>query len=146
MLDADGQALKEELHELFRRPVDSPVPDDEFAELAGRVFGYQFGRNAPFAAFCHHRGRTPESIIGWLDIPAVPTAAFKEVPLVAGDPATAEATFRTSGTTRRRRGTHVILDLSLYHGALVPVFRAYLLPDGLKPAILSLIPPDQDLA
>ncbi|MGH7504851.1 MAG: long-chain fatty acid--CoA ligase, partial [Longimicrobiales bacterium] len=110
------------------------------------VFAYQFGRNAPFAAFCHRRGRTPESIIGWRDIPAVPTAAFKEVPLVAGDPATAEATFRTSGTTRGRQGTHVILDLSLYHGALVPVFRAYLLPDGLKPAILSLIPPDQDVA
>jgi hypothetical protein len=80
-------------------------------------------------------------------VPAVPTAGFKHVPLVAGNPVDAEAVFRTSGTTMggERRGAHYILDLALYHGALLPTFAAYLLPDGVRPLMLSLMPPAAEL-
>jgi hypothetical protein len=145
MHDEAGRALSAELKAVFRRPIDAPLPDDDFASLASRVFAYQFERNPPFSAFCARRGCTPETLRNWRDIPAVPTAAFREVTLVAGDPARAEAVFRTSGTTGGRRGTHAVLDLALYHGALVPNFAAYLMPDDADLALLSLVPPASDL-
>ena len=125
-------SVRTELVGLFTRPIDRPLTDDDFTEVARRVFAYQFRRNEPYAAYCKRRGVRPEDVQHWTQIPAVPTAAFKELPLVSGKPGEAEAVFRTSGTTRgkERRGEHYILDLSLYHGSLLPNFAAYLLPDG----------------
>ncbi|HZD04334.1 MAG TPA: AMP-binding protein, partial [Longimicrobiales bacterium] len=86
-------------------------------------------------------------------IPAVPASAFKHLRLVSGDPASAETVFRTSGTSRGvgRRGEHAILDTELYKASLLPSFRAHLLPDGARPAVLSLVPspresPDSSLS
>ncbi|HEX6939317.1 MAG TPA: hypothetical protein VF158_07885 [Longimicrobiales bacterium] len=147
MLDFEGRALRAELVELLRRPIDEPLSDDAFTELARRVFAYQYARNEPYAAYCRRRGRQPDGIEHWSQIPAVPTAAFKEIPLVSGDPGRAEAVFRTSGTTRgrERRGEHYILDLTLYHDSLLPNFAAYLLPDGAEMPMLSLVPPVEQM-
>ena len=143
MLDLEGQALKLELFEIFRRGVDEPLPDHEFDRLARRVFEYQFRHNPPYAAYCRRRGRAPDAVTHWTEIPAVPTAAFKEVKLASGDASRAEAVFRTSGTTlgAERRGEHHILDLSVYHASLLPNFAAYLLPEGSEMPMLSLVPP-----
>jgi hypothetical protein len=143
----EGRMLRQRLLATFRQPIDTPLPDHVFNDLALAVFGWQFERNPAFAAFCRNRGRTPGSVVHWTEVPAVPTAAFKHVALVAGDPAGAEAVFRTSGTTLggARRGAHYLLDLSLYHGSLLPSFQAYLLPDGARPVMLSLMPPPAEL-
>lgn len=148
MLDSEGQALRAELIRLFGHAIDETLDDDAFNVLARKVFAYQFRRNAPYAAYCRRRGRTPETVEHWSEIPAVPTAAFKEIALVSGSPDRAEAIFRTSGTTRgrERRGTHYILDLSLYHMALLPNFAAYLLPDGAELPMISLLPSAQEMA
>lgn len=148
MFDAEGRTIRDELIRVLRRGVDEPLSDADFDRLARRVFAYQFERNAPFAAFCRRRGRTPDAVDHWREIPAVPTAAFKEVALVAGDPADAEAVFRTSGTTRgpARRGVHHVLDLSLYHAALLPSFSAYVMPVGEEMPMLSLVPPAEQMA
>lgn len=147
MLDREGQALRAELIERFQRGVDAPFADDAFTALAKRIFAYQFERNAAYAAYCRRQGWLPEVIEHWSQIPAVPTAAFKELPLVSGDPGRAEAVFRTSGTTRgrERRGEHHILDLTLYHGSLLPNFAAYVLPDGAELPILSLVPSVEEM-
>jgi hypothetical protein len=145
--DAEGRALKTLLVDLFARSMDEPLDDAHFNRTALRVFSWQFARNAPYAAFCRRRERTPETVGHWTDIPAVPTAAFKEVALVAGDTAAADAVFRTSGTTRgpEKRGTHHILDLSIYHFALIPNFAACVLPDGAELRMLSLVPSADEL-
>lgn len=147
MLDAEGQALRTELIRQFGRSIDEPLSDDDFTVLARRVFAFQFRRNAPYAAYCRHRGVRPESITHWSEIPAVPTAAFKEIALVSGSPDQAEAVFRTSGTTRgeERRGEHYILDLTIYHMALLPNFAAHLLPDGAELPMLSLLPSAREM-
>lgn len=146
MLDAQGRSLLAELATHFRRPVTATLSEAEFDALARRIFAYQFQRNAPYAAFCGARGRRPDTLETWRDIPAVPTAAFQEIDLVAGDVSAAEAVFRTSGTTSQgRRGTHVVLDLAVYHGALLPNFRAHLVPDFDEILMLSLIPPPAEL-
>jgi hypothetical protein len=145
MLDAEGQSLRAELTTHFRRPPASPLPDAAFDALALRVFAYQFDRNAPYAAFCRTRAATPDRIDSWRAIPAVPTAAFKEIDLVAGDASRPDAVFRTSGTSQGRRGRHVVADLSLYHGALTPNFRAHVVPDVDDILMLSLVPPPEQL-
>lgn len=147
MLDREGQALRTELFELFERDIDEPLPDEEFTAFARRVFAYQYERNPAYAAYCRRRGILPEVVEHWSRIPAVPTAAFKEIALVSGNVREVEAVFRTSGTTRgrERRGEHHMLDLSIYHGALLPNFAAHLLPDGAEMPMLSLIPSVEEM-
>lgn len=142
----DRAALRRELLELFARGADATLDDASFDALALRIFAYQFEHDAPYGAYCRRRGATPETVADWTRIPAVPTAAFKEVPLVTGRADDARVVFRTSGTTRgrERRGAHYVLDPELYRGSLVAGFRAFLLPDGASLPILSLVPPPAD--
>jgi hypothetical protein len=145
--DAEGRAIRSLLTDLFGHPPDEPVADDVFNAAALRVFRYQYSRNSAYAAFARRRGCTPEAVRDWTEIPAVPTAAFKEVPLVAGDAGDAEAVFRTSGTTHgeEKRGTHYLLDVGIYHFALIPTFAACVLPDGAELLMASLVPPSTDM-
>jgi hypothetical protein len=147
MPEAAGRAIRAQVVDLLQHSVDEPVADETFNRVALRVFELQYRRNAPYAAYCRRRDVSPDSVGHWTGIPPVPTAAFKEVPLVAGDPAAAEAVFRTSGTTlgHEKRGVHHILDVALYHFALIPNFAGCVLPDGAELPMLSLIPPPAEL-
>lgn len=142
MLDRDAGPIRAELLSLFAAGVDRPVDDAAFDRIARRVFTYTYEHVPAYAGYCRARGLTPDRVERWTEIPAVPTAAFKEVPLLATG-AVAERVFRTSGTTRgpERRGRHPVADLSLYRASLRPAFEAFLLPDGARPRVLSLMPP-----
>ena len=135
-------ALRQDIIALMQRDLP-PVSDDAFNHLSKRVFKLQFDNNNPYRRFCERRGVAPDTIRTWLDIPAVPTAAFKAAALVSGNAADAEAVFKTSGTTQgeENRGTHYVLDLELYHASLLPTFRYFVMPDFDSMPILSLIPP-----
>jgi hypothetical protein len=153
MRDAEGRALRSELTDLFATSLDEPPDDAAFNRAALRVFAYQYARNAPYAAFCQRRGLTPAEVTHWSGIPAVPSAAFREVALVAGTAEEVDAVFRTSGTTQgeEKRGVHYIPDLILYHFSLIPNFAASVLPDGAELRMISLIPssgevPDSSLS
>ncbi len=152
-MDAERGPLRAELTRAFADGADTTWPDERFDTLARRIFHYQFERVPAYGAYCRRRGATPDRVNHWTGIPAVPTAAFKEVALAAGGGADAQAVFRTSGTTRgrERRGVHHILELALYHGSLIAAFQAFLLPDGAHLPILSLVPraidvPDSSLS
>jgi hypothetical protein len=146
MLDPVGRTLADELRTVMERGADRPIEDRAFDELARRVFAYNHDRVPAYAAYCNGRGRGPGDVARWTEIPAVPTAAFKDLVLRA-EGATAEAIFRTSGTTRgpERRGEHHVADLSLYRASLRPTFAAFVLPDGTRPATFSLVPSVADL-
>jgi hypothetical protein len=155
MAERPGDELRQELSALFAAGAGpgADLTEERFGALALRVFQHQFALNRPYAAYCCRRALTPDTVDDWRRIPAVPTAAFKEVALVAGDASTARLVFRTSGTTRgvERRGAHHVLDPALYHASLLAAFEACVLPDGARPALLSLIPspaeaPDSSLS
>ena len=55
--------------------------EERFAGIALALFAHQFEHCAPYRAFCCGRGRTPDALRDWRDIPAVPTGAFKELAL-----------------------------------------------------------------
>ncbi|HSU16195.1 hypothetical protein [Longimicrobium sp.] len=147
MATTDASELKQRLLSVIARGAHAPLDEAEFDALALGVFAHQYACNAPYRAFCDRRGATPETVRGWAEVPAVPTDAFKATALVCGDPSSAAATFRTSGTTQgsERRGTHIVPDLALYDAALRAGFSAHLLPDGARPRILSLVPSPADL-
>jgi hypothetical protein len=147
MSDGVGRTVRSSIIDLLAHPLDEPIDDETFNRVALRAFEYQYGRNAPYAAYCLRRDRTPATVDHWTAIPAVPTAAFKEVNLAAGDIASAEAVFRTSGTTHgpEKRGVHYILDVTVYHFSLIPNFAACVLPDGAELPMLSLVPPSTEL-
>ena len=144
--------LRSELLRWFEAGADAPIPEAEFDELALRVFAHNVETVPAYGAYCAARDRTPATVEHWTQVPAVPTTAFKELPL-HDRTAAVERVFRTSGTSRgrERRGEHHVVDLDLYRASLRATFEAFLLPDGARPRMLSLMPsveamPDSSLA
>lgn len=134
-------SLERELLALFARGVSRPMPEAEWDTLARRVFAHQFAHNRPYQAYCAARGRTPDRIASWQEIPAVPTAAFKEVPLCSFPPEQATAVFETSGTTAGgRSGRHYLRTTALYDAALLPPFAAHVMRGEPAIRMLSLGP------
>lgn len=122
--------LSEELVSLFGRGVDAPLEDGAFNDLALRAFAHQFAHNRLYGAYCRARGRTPWTVASWSEIPALPTAAFKEADLTTA-PEEVRVVYLTSGTSRagEKRGRHLLPDTRLYDASLLPNFKAHLLPD-----------------
>jgi len=128
--------------------------DARFERLALALFAFQFEANAPYGRFCAARGATPASVRSWRDIPAVPTGAFKELPLRCFPAERRVHVFRTSGTSLARRGELELDTLALYEASLVPSFESGVLPDlgaGERLPMLVLAPspaeaPDSSLS
>lgn len=145
-LEREREGLRRELLEWMSEPLPEPsghADERRFAELALRIYRYQFAANAPYRRYCDRRGQTPETVDHWRDIPAVATDAFKETALTCFPPEQAAVVFETSGTTRQIvRGKHYLRGLELYEAALAPTFATYVLPDGahLTPVVLGFSP------
>ncbi len=112
-----------------------------FDELARATFAYQFERNEPYARFARTLGvdaaHPPRS---WREIPAVPSAAFKDATLTTFPLARAELEFHTSGTTAAQSGKHYFERALLYDAALLAGFDRFMLADGARLRYLNLVP------
>lgn len=123
------------------RATGEKMTDGEFNELALQIFGYQLHYNTPYAQYCETFGFTREKLPeSWEDIPAVPSAAFKEAAFVTFNPHAAEVCFETSGTTRGDGGRHYMETTKLYDAALLASFQAFMLPDHASLRYLNLVP------
>lgn len=140
-------ALAETLELAFRAwdHEPGPWPERQFDELALEIFALQFDANLPYARYCRAIGASPGSVSSWCDIPAAPTAAFRAVDLIVGEPADACLRFRTSGTTRgeAERGVHPIRQPETYRAALSGPFRHSILAGRDSAHLLLLHPPFQ---
>jgi hypothetical protein len=146
-LEAQRAALAAELLAWMGEGIPAPgtrADEGRFNRLALRMLAYQFKANEPYRRYCGRRGVRPGELTSWRNIPAVPTDAFKEVPLTCFPHEQAEAVFVTSGTTRQmQRGRHYLRSLDLYHASLLPNFAAHLLPDGARlPAEVLFFSPE----
>ncbi|MFQ5530115.1 MAG: hypothetical protein ACE5FP_07155, partial [Gemmatimonadota bacterium] len=123
-------------------------PEDRFEAFALEAFAVQFNLNRPYGRYCRAIGAEPASVGAWREIPPAPTAAFRSVDLMVGDPADAALRFRTSGTTRgaSSRGVHPILRPATYRAALTGPFRHAVLGGRESTRILLLHPPFQPIA
>ena len=120
----------------------APIDDGAFNKLALELFAHQFGRNELYRKYCVRLGRTPKETGRWEAIPAVPTEAFKELPLTCFPLEKADRVFVTSGTTAvGKHGKHYLPTLALYEASLKPCFEAHVLPDGARMRMLALASP-----
>ncbi|HYL81713.1 MAG TPA: hypothetical protein VEU07_12915 [Candidatus Acidoferrum sp.] len=137
-------ALRAAILELIRQGAEQPSNDRAFNRLALRLFRYQFGASAAYRTYCQRRGKTPETVGSWPEIPPVPIAAFKALTLAALPVEEAVACFMTSGTTNpEKRGKHYHFTLEVYDASAATFFKENVLPDvdGMRLLILGS-PPD----
>jgi hypothetical protein len=92
----------------------------QFNALALELFALQFAHNQPYRKICEARSSTPLTVNHWSQIPAVPTAAFKELELTSLSPAERTHVFHSSGTTEQRlsRHFHNAESLAIYEASL----------------------------
>jgi hypothetical protein len=131
-----GGRLREFIARTARDGLPHTLPEADmgldalFNELAGELFTLQFEHNLPYQKFCRARGIQPASIDHWSRVPAVPTAAFKELELTSLTPDERTGVFHSSGTTEQRpsRHFHDAESLSLYEASLLPWYAAHFRP------------------
>ncbi|BCX53290.1 MULTISPECIES: long-chain-fatty-acid--CoA ligase [Comamonas] len=117
--------------------------DDQFNQLALRLFAYQYECNAPFRSFCQRRGATLRNVRSWRDVPAVPIDAFKAMELRSEPPSPAERVFMTSGTTgRAARGRHFHPRLDVYDLSMKRYFARRFM-QGLERMPMGILFPDE---
>lgn len=126
--DPERSALDAEILGWMREH-DWREDDARFDDLARKIFRHQFDRCTPYRRFAEARGVEPDRLMSWREIPAIPTAAFKEAPLRSFPEALTCKTFRTSGTTGSARGALHLDTLGLYEASLLPTIDRLLLPD-----------------
>ena len=129
--DITWAGYESRLREFVRAALTQPTPAMSFNELALELFRLQFQHNAVYQRLCLARGVTPESLASWMEIPAVPTTAFKELDMTSLAPDERTAVFYSSGTTEQRRSRHFhhAASLALYEVSLLPWFERHLLAD-----------------
>src|SRR5690242_6125097 len=74
----------------------SKLADATFNQFALELFALQYKHNAAYQKICQAREVTPEVVEDWTQIPAVPTAAFKESELSCLPPGERTAVFHSS--------------------------------------------------
>jgi hypothetical protein len=113
----------------------------DFERLALELFRLQFQANAAYRVICESRGMTPAKVSHWSEIPAVPTAAFKEFELSCLLPEERTTVFHSSGTTAQKpsRHYHSSESLALYEDALLEGFCENVVKRG-PITILALTP------
>jgi hypothetical protein len=124
--------------------------EKQFETLALKLFARQFTHNAAYRRVCEARGIVPAKVGHWSQIPAVPTAAFKELELSCLPVSERNTVFHSSGTTAQRpsRHFHSAESLKIYETSLWPWFVRHVLADfrsqnvDFSVAILTP-PPDQ---
>jgi hypothetical protein len=117
--------------------------EQKFNTLACGLFEFQFRQNHPYQRFCRARGVLPSQTASWREIPALPTAAFREFDLTSIPPQERTRVFVSSGTTGITSSRHFHSDLSLrlYETALLPPFRNHLVAGDPRPFHPSLPSP-----
>ncbi len=77
-----------------------------FETMAAELFELQFEGVAVYRAFCQAKGIISGKVRDWREIPALPTAAFKEVEVSSLAVDDRRAVFYSSGTTRQTSSRH----------------------------------------
>jgi hypothetical protein len=109
----------------LRESILSGFQNESFDALALELFALQFKYNSAYRKICEARRLTPEVAEHWTQIPAVPTAAFKELELTSLEAKERTAVFHSSGTTEQKpsRHFHNAESLALYEASLLNWFE-----------------------
>jgi hypothetical protein len=89
----------------------------------------------------YYRAAQPKDPQHWSEVPGLPTSAFKRTQVRCFPEQNTRAFFQTSGTTEGESGRHYFETLEFYEAAILPNFKAHLLPDLERMTMLMLMPP-----
>jgi hypothetical protein len=124
-----SHSISDSILQFIRTVPLSEFDNAVFADLAQRLFEYQFENNTIYRGLCEQQEVSPSRVAQWQYFPAITTSAFKDVPLTCFPPLDAIAVFHTSGTTQTRPGKHYFWRLDFYRTAMLRSFAAYCLAD-----------------
>jgi len=106
----------------LKTAIGTGFQNENFNSLALELFALQFQSNPAYRNICEARKLMPDVVEHWTQIPAVPTAAFKELELTSLTPAERTAVFHSSGTTEQKPSRHfhnaeslAVYETSLWH-------------------------------
>jgi len=116
----------------LRESINSSFKNENFDALALELFALQFKYNSGYKKICEARRLTPPVVEHWTQIPAVPTAAFKELELTSLAPDERVAVFHSSGTTEQKPSRHFHSEesLAVYETALWNWYELHFGGDG----------------
>ena len=122
----EDDSRTEETAKFKSEPPSVGCYEDNFNRLALELFALQFHHNSAYRKICEARGLTPGTVGNWGQIPAVPTALFKELELTSIPPEERIAVFHSSGTTEQKpsRNIHGAESLAVYESSLWAWFAA----------------------
>jgi hypothetical protein len=106
------------------------------------LFTLQFKHNPAYRVCCEARGVNPGAVNHWTQIPALPTAAFKELELTCLPVAERSRVFHSSGTTGQpsSRHFHNADSLAVYEASLWAWFEANCLTPRTEYDLVCLTP------
>ncbi|MEM6602220.1 MAG: hypothetical protein AAF649_12610, partial [Verrucomicrobiota bacterium] len=132
-------SLESEILDCIRPDLD----EESFNQAALTLFNYQAKANLPYRNYLRGLGITAADVFHWTEIPALPTATFRDQRVACFPPIETQRTFETSGTTRENTGKHEFATLECYQKSLLKGF-SYAMPDLSEYSWISLIPAVED--
>jgi hypothetical protein len=103
----------------WTRQLLAPIDDSKWDELIRALFTWQFARVPAYRRLCLAHGITPQTLISWQDIPAVPQQLFKRETLFAHGSTKPGVVYETSGTTTGQPGRQNLLSADVYQAVSV---------------------------
>jgi len=128
-------SLESEILECIRPDLD----EDSFNQAALKLFKFQSKANLSYRNYLRSLGVTSEDVFHWTEIPALPSATFREQRVACFPPIETKRIFQTSGTTAENTGKHEFASLEYYQQSLVTGFSDAM-PDVSDYHWISLIP------
>ncbi|MFC5447106.1 LuxE/PaaK family acyltransferase [Paenibacillus aestuarii] len=120
---------------------DSTASEQEFGELALKIFNFQCEYNAAYRNYAKLKRKLPHQLASWRDIPPMPIQAFKRSPLSCEPPEHAAAVFMTSGTTHpEQRGRQYHPTFEVWDASMRTGFRPFVMGEVAKLRVFSLSP------
>jgi hypothetical protein len=110
----------------------------DFIDLSLQVFKFQYQENEVYRLWCDYLGKNSQNVKRLNDIPFLPIEFFKTHDVVAFKERAIHK-FISSGTTKERKSTHWIKDLSLYERSFCENFE-YFFGDSSNYCFLIVLP------
>ncbi|UQS87442.1 acyl-CoA synthetase [Nicoliella spurrieriana] len=121
--------------------IGTPNDDQDFNQLALKIFKYQFEHNLPFKSYAKHQRKTPLLVHDWTQIPLMPIRGYKYLSLSATPITPDEPVFMSSGTTdptHRSRNYHPTFET--WDASMKGPFKQFVMPDRDRMRIIGLFP------
>jgi hypothetical protein len=127
------------LAEEIRPSVFKISGDDDFNDLAMKIFRFQYKTNTLYRELSDLLGADPGKTDHYLKIPFIPISFFRDHKIISGDDQVFEKIFLSSGTTGSIPSRHFIKDLKFYEESFLHCFKLFYGDPG-KFRFLALLP------